>query len=128
MWYALNPLRGIASCQILPHVREDGTIGLGDLPAFLQLLEAAVGNSNRVATAKHKMGEVQPKNREFSVDYTEFKVIAADLDWNPSDLQNVIRMRLSKEMKDLFTYRDMPEELPVFAVVCQKGDNRIRQR
>jgi len=46
-------------------------IGLGDRPAFLQLLEAAVGNSNRVATAKPKMGEVKPKNGEFSEDYTE---------------------------------------------------------
>ena len=37
-------------------------------------------------------------------------------------------MGLSKEMKDSFTYCDMPEELPVFLAVCQKRDNRICQR
>jgi hypothetical protein len=37
-------------------------------------------------------------------------------------------MGLSKEMKDSFTYSDMPEELPAFVTVCQKWDNQIRQR
>jgi hypothetical protein len=35
MRYAFNRLRGIALGQILPYVREDGTIGLEDLPAFI---------------------------------------------------------------------------------------------
>jgi hypothetical protein len=43
MRYAFNRLRGVAFGQILPHVREDGTIGLEDLPALYnswkQLLE-----------------------------------------------------------------------------------------
>jgi len=37
-------------------------------------------------------------------------------------------MGLSKEMKNMFTYSDMPEELPVFVTVCQERDNQIRQR
>jgi len=44
MQYAFNRLRGVAFGQILPHVREDGTIGLEDLPALIQLLEAAFGD------------------------------------------------------------------------------------
>jgi hypothetical protein len=35
MRYAFNRLRGISFGQILPHVREDRTIGLDDLPAFI---------------------------------------------------------------------------------------------
>jgi hypothetical protein len=35
MRYAFNRLRGIALGEILPHVREDGTIGLEDLPALI---------------------------------------------------------------------------------------------
>jgi hypothetical protein len=126
MRYAFNRLRGIALGQILPHVQEDGTIGLGDLPAFIQLLEAAFGDPDRVATAERKMREIKQKNREFSQYYAEFQVIAADLDWNPSALRNALRMGLSEEMKDSFTYSDMPEELPVFVTVCQKRDNQIR--
>jgi hypothetical protein len=37
-------------------------------------------------------------------------------------------MGLSQDMKDSFTYSDMPEELPAFVTVCQKRDNQIRQR
>jgi len=128
MRYAFNCLRGVALGQILPHVREDGTIGLEDLPAFKQLLEAAFGDPDRVATAERKMREIKQKNREFSQYYAEFQVIAADLDWNPSALRNALRMGLSEEMKDSFTYSDMPEELPAVVTVCQKRDNQIRQR
>ena len=55
MRYAFNHLRAVALGQILPHVREDGTIGLEDLPAFIQLLEAAFGDPEWVATAERKM-------------------------------------------------------------------------
>jgi hypothetical protein len=127
MRYAFNRLRGIALGQILPHVREDGTIGLEDLPAFIQLLEAAFGDPDPVATAKRIMREVKQKNREFSQYYAEFQVIAADLDWNPSALRNALRMGPSEEMKDSFTYSDMPEELPAFVTVYQKRDNQIRR-
>jgi len=74
------------------------------------------------------MREIKHKNREFSQYYAEFQVIAADLDWIHSALQNVLRMGLSEEMKNSFTYSDMPEELPAFVMVCPKRDNQIRQR
>jgi len=128
MRYAFNRLRGVALGQILPHVQENGTIGLEDLPALIQLLEAAFVDPDQVATAERKLREIKQKNGEFSQYYAEFQVIAADLDWNPSALRNALRMGLSDEMKDSFTYSDMPEELPVFITVCQKRDNQIRQR
>jgi len=78
MRYVFNRLRGVALDQILPHVWEDGTIGLEDLPAFIQLLEAAFGDPDRVANAERKMREIKQKNREFSQYYSEFQVIAAD--------------------------------------------------
>jgi len=39
-----------------------------------------------------------------------------------------LRMGQSEEIKDTFTYSDMPEEPPEFVTVCQKRDNQIRQR
>jgi hypothetical protein len=74
------------------------------------------------------MPEIKPMSREFCQYYAGFQVIAADLDWNPSALRNAVRMGLSEEMKDSFTYSDMPEELPAFVTVCQKRDNQIWQR
>jgi hypothetical protein len=58
MRYAFNRLRAIVLGQILPHIQEVRTIGLGDLPAFIQRLEAAVGDHDRVATAELKMREI----------------------------------------------------------------------
>jgi len=127
MRYAINRLRGITLGQILPHIREDGTIGLEDLPALIQLLEAAFADPDRVATGERKMPGIKQKNREFSQYYVKCHVIAADLDWNPSALRNTLRIGLSKEIKDSFTYSNMPEELPAFVTVCQKRDIQIRQ-
>jgi hypothetical protein len=59
-------LSGLALGQILPHIRENGEIGLEDLTAFIQLLEAAFGDPDRVATAERNMREIKQKNREFS--------------------------------------------------------------
>jgi hypothetical protein len=128
MRYAFNHRRGVALGQILPHVEEDGMIGLEDIPALIQLLEAAFGDPDRVATAKRKLREIKQQNHEFSQYYAEFQLIATDLDWNPSALRNSLRVGLSEEMKDSFTYSNMPDELPVFVTVCQKRDNQIRQR
>jgi len=64
-------------------------------------------------------------NREFSQYYANFQVITTDLDWNPLALKNALKMGLSEEMKDYFTYSDMHEELPAFMTVCQKQDNQI---
>jgi hypothetical protein len=66
MRYAFNRLRGIALGQILLHVWKNGTIGLGDLPAFIQLLEADFGDLDRIATAQRQMREIKQKNHEFS--------------------------------------------------------------
>jgi hypothetical protein len=44
MRYAFNCLSGVALKQILPHVWENGDIGLEGLEAFIQLLETAVGD------------------------------------------------------------------------------------
>jgi hypothetical protein len=128
MQYTFNRLRGIAVGRILPQVRDDGTIGLEDLPALIQLLEAVLRDTDQVATTEPKMRENNQMNREFFQYYAEFQVISADLDWNLSAVRNALRMGLYEEMKDSFTYSDMPEELAAFVTACPKRDNQIWQR
>ena len=77
---------------MLPHVREEGNIGLEDLPTFFQLLEAAFGDPNREATPERTMMEIYQTNCELSQYYAEFQCVAADLDWNPSALRNALQM------------------------------------
>jgi hypothetical protein len=127
MGYMFNHLSGFALRQILPHIRENREIVLEDLSAFTQLLEAAFEDADRVATAERIMREIKQNSQEFSQYYTEFQVIAADLDWNPSDLGNTLRSALSEEMIDSFLHTDMPDDLPAFVTLCQKWDNQIRQ-
>jgi hypothetical protein len=127
MRYAFNHLRRVALGESLPHVEEDRTIRLEDLPAFIQLLEAAFGDRDEVANAQWKMSENKPKNREFFQDYAAFQVIAADLDWNPLALQNLLRMGMSEEMKYSVTYSYMPEDHPTFMTVCRNRDTQTRQ-
>ena len=114
--------------QILPHVWEDRTIGLEDLPAFIQLLQAAFGDPNQVATAEQKMRDITHKDHVFSLYYAEIQVIAADLDCNSSALRNALWMWLSEEMNDSFTYSHMFEDHPAMVTVWQIRDNQIRQR
>jgi hypothetical protein len=128
MQYAFNRLSRLASRQILPHVQENGDIGLSDLSALIQLLAAAFGDPNRIATAERNMREIKQRNREFSQYYAEFQVIAAELDWNLSALWNTLRSEFLEKMKDSFIHTDMPEDLPAFVTLCQKRDNQIRQR
>jgi len=74
------------------------------------------------------MREIKQMNREFSQYYAEFQVIAAHLDWNNSAMQNTLRIGLSEDITDSFTYSDMLEELPAFVTMDQKRDNYIQQR
>jgi len=113
--------------QILPHVLEDGTIGLEDLPACIHLLETASGDTDWVASAEGKMRDIQQTNWMFSQYCAESQIITADIDWNPSTLPNALRMALCEAMKHLVTCSDMPEDLPACVTVCQKRDDQIRQ-
>jgi hypothetical protein len=128
MRYVFNHLSRLALRQILPPVRENREIDLGDVSVLINLLEKAFGDPDEVATTERNMREIKQKNRDFSLYYAEFQVIAADLDWNPSALRNALRSGLSEEMKHCFIYTDMPDKLPAFVVLCQKQDTRIRQR
>jgi len=59
MRYAFNRLGTPSLRQILPHVREHREIDLGNLTGLIQLLEAAFGNPDRVATAERNMWEIK---------------------------------------------------------------------
>jgi hypothetical protein len=108
MRYAFNCLQGVGLGQILPHIQYNGEIGREDLLAVIQLLQAARGDSDRVATTERTMWEIKHMYYKVSQYYTEFRVIATDLDWNPSTLRNSLQVRLPQEINDWYTYCDMP--------------------
>jgi hypothetical protein len=99
-------------------IREDGIMRPEDLPAFIRQLGAEFGSHDRVASTRTKMRELKQMICEFSQYDAEFKVVAADLDWNLSALRNARGMGLSEEMSDVFTHNDMPEDLHTFVTVC----------
>jgi len=86
MWYTFNHLRGVDLGQILPHVREDREIGLENLAAIIQLLEAASGDPDQVAITEQKMRQIKQQNCEFSRYYAEYQVIACEGFSSSSDI------------------------------------------
>jgi hypothetical protein len=58
------------------------------LSALIELLEAAFGDQNRVATTERNMRGIKQQNSMFSQYYAEFEVFTAGLDWHPSALQD----------------------------------------
>jgi len=128
MLYTFNSPWGQGWGQILPHIRESRTIGLKDLPAFINLLKAAFGDPDQVTTRERKMRDIMQMNPKLSQYHAAFEVISADLDFNPSAIRNTLQMGFSQEMKDSFTNSGMPEELAEFLILCQKWDNQIWQR
>jgi len=124
MQHPFNSLRGIALGQILPHIRIDGMIALGDLLAFVQLLKLAFGNPYRVTTTEWTIHKMKQKNCNVSQGYAGFSVIASDLDCNASVHMNALRMGLPQEPKESFYYDDMPEELLGSVVMCKQVDNQ----
>jgi len=84
-----NALRVLDLGQLLPHIHQDVTIGLGDLTAIL-LMEGAVGDPDHMATAECTVSEIKQNKHEFSQYYAEFQVIAADINWNRSVLRHTL--------------------------------------
>jgi hypothetical protein len=62
----------------MPHVSDNGEIGLENLPAFVQLLEVAFRHADWIALAKRKMQEIKQMNCECPQYYAELQVIVAD--------------------------------------------------
>jgi len=74
------------------------------------------------------MWQIKQQHCEFSQYHAEFQVIDTDIDWNCLALWNTLWIGLSEEMRELFIYSDMPEELPAFVTICHKWDIQIWQR
>jgi hypothetical protein len=111
----------------VPHLREDGMIGLEAIQKFIHLRQPGIEDTYEVVTAPQKLREIKQNNPEFSQYYAVFQVIAANHDWDRSALLIDRRMGLSDNMKDSFECSYMPDEHPAFVTVYQEPDNQIRQ-
>jgi len=99
-------------------------IGLGDVPVFIQHLEAAFGVPDRVSTAEWTIWKITQLNHKFSQCYAEFQVITADLDWNTVVFKIPLEMASSEKMKDSLEHSAMPAALAAFVVMCDVRDNQ----
>jgi len=65
-YWCIQPSEGSCLGPDFGTCRENGTIGLEDLPASIQLLEAAFAYPDQVATTERTIREIKQKNRELS--------------------------------------------------------------
>jgi len=126
MRYAFNRLRRVLVGKISLHLHVDGTIGVEDIPVSIQLNEPTFGDPNEVMTTERMVWEIKQKYSEFSQYSAELLDIAANHVFNPSALQNALRMESTELMKNTLTYTNILGELPVLLMVCQKRNNRFR--
>jgi hypothetical protein len=124
IWHTFNLPKGVALVQIKPHIQNNGTIGLEHLPMVLQLLEAAFENPDRVATAEQKIRDTEQMRLELSQNYAESQLFATHLQWITVVLNDILRIRLPQEIKDIFQYNDIGWKDP-----CIWGYvSKVRQR
>jgi hypothetical protein len=86
-------------------------IELEDLPAFIHLLDVAFGYSQRVGITEEKIREISLCNCEFSMYYAGYQVIAVNVDWNTSTLQNDLGKGPTQEMNNVCSHSHMAEHL-----------------
>jgi len=79
MWYAFYVLWGTAIDQIFQYLQEDGTMGQGDPPAIIQLLEVTFWKPNWVATEQQTIHEIIQIIPYFSQSDVGFQLIPTAL-------------------------------------------------
>lgn len=126
--YEFDYLRWIAIEQILQHVQEDGTLGLGDLSHIIYQPEVGFEYPDRMVTTKQKYRDVIQRMCDFSPCNAQYQVFTTELDWNPSALRHALRMGLADNMKYSLQYRDILNELSALFTPYQRWNTPIWQQ
>lgn len=125
--YAINRCEGRAMEQLLPYIRDNGTItGLDDVEDVISVLQTAFGDPDRAATARHKLQTLRQGNKEFSLYYAEFSRLVSDLDWDQRATMDALRHGLSIEILEKLIGTPNPTNLNDFVNLCQRLDSQIR--
>jgi len=124
---AVNCLTGNALDQARMYVQND-RVNLNNLAEFINIMETAFGNPNRVAEAEYKLRTISQGPREFSNYIAEFQRYASEVTWGEPALLAALKAGLSNDIqKSLITIPEEPVTMAGWIAVCNRLDTRIRQ-
>jgi len=122
--YAVGFLQGKPYKQILPLI-DEGNINIASVEALITLLENALGDPDRVRTAKRNLQSLRQNNHNISDYLADFQRYAAEVSWNDAAKRTSLSEGLSAELKDPLVTLDTPDELDQYIILLKPVDNTI---
>lgn len=83
------------------------------------------GEQERALVSEHKIRKLNQGKSSTAVYASDFKNLAADLEWNDAALISQFRAGLSNAVKNLMLSHDVPKSLDATILLAIKLDNRI---
>jgi hypothetical protein len=107
--YAFSRLEGAALEQLI-HLVDNDHVDLDNFDAFVTSLEEAYGDPDYANTAEHALSKLRQGNCDFISYYAEFQCLITDQQWNDATKRAALHRGLSKELNDILSTQDLPED------------------
>jgi hypothetical protein len=104
------------------HLIQNDHMNLENFEAFVTLLDEAYGDPDHVNTAERTLAKLRQGNQDIITYYMEFQRLIADLDWNDAAKRAALHRGLSKELKDILSTQDLPEDWANYVTLVKKRD------
>lgn len=101
---------------------------LSNFSEFKALLMNTFGQKDRAHLAARELEQLRQGTHSAAWYSSEFRRIAADLEWADQPLIHFFYSGLSSRVKDLLVFQDMPNSLEELINLSIKADNRIEER
>ena len=124
--FLVSLLKGQAAKWSLP-LWENNDPLLNNYQGFMQLLRQHFDDPAREATATREILRLKQAGRRVVSYIADFKVLAADLQWNEFALKALFKEGLDKQIKDELVRQGMPQTLDALYQFCVVVDSRLQE-
>jgi hypothetical protein len=101
-------------------------MNLTHFEAFVTSLEEAYGDPDCINTAKRVLTKLHQGYRDFVTYYAELQHLIADLNWSDAAKRAALHHSLCKELKDILSIEDLPEDWSCYVALMKKWDMQYR--
>ena len=126
--YAATFLRGAAFSWFQPYTeKSENEPLLNNFDLFVNELYSMFGDPNQIASAERQLKKLKQKGP--AANYaSDFRRIAALVEWNDAALRNQFYEGLKDDVKDFLVNYDTPSSLNDYITLAIKVDNRLFDR
>ena len=112
--------------QVQPYVKSHNEVSIPDVAGLLAILERAIGDPDKKATAQRELRSLRQANKEFHVYLSDFQRIAPDTNFDEEAMRSALLEGISDELKQLMVTQITPEDLDELVTLLQRLDTRQR--